>query len=135
MTQHNRPIGPNTSAKSRAKQDLLKKSKTLILPNQSDNRQRWLLVRLWPLDNRQGEFFVTHAENLPKFEKDSRFKVHMIANDRERLTVLARQMTLEAGPAYQPPSSAIHRLPPPTGPDPEDLNLPTTLPTNQETKK
>ena len=128
------PTGPNTSAAARAKQEALKNSKDLILPGQSDQRQRWLLVRLWPSDNHQGEFFVTHAENLSKFDRDPRFKVHIIANDRAGLTILARQWTLEAGPAYQPPTSAVHRLPSPTGPDPEDHGPPTTTP-QQETKK
>lgn len=135
MTPPDRPTGPNTTAKARAAQEALKKSKQLILPDQPDPRQRWLLVRLWPTENRRGEFFVSHAENLSKFEKDSRFKVHTIANDRARLTILAREMTLTSGPAYQPPSSAVHRLPPPTGPDPEGPDLPTSLPSNQQENK
>ena len=126
--------GPNTTAKARAAQERLKKAKQLILPGQADPRQRWLLVRLWPAENCRGEFFISHAENLSKFEKDPRFKVHAIANDRARLSALARHMTLQAGPAYQPTASAVHRLPPPIGPDPEDHGPPTTT-LQQETKK
>ena len=135
MTTPDRPTGPNTTAKARAAQEALKKAKQLILPDQSDPRQRWLLIRLWPTENRQGEFFLSHEKNFPKFDKDPRFKVHAVSSNRAYLSDLARKMTLQGGPAYQPPSSAVHRLPPPTGPDPEGPDLPTSLPSNQQENK
>lgn len=77
----------------------------LALPG--DPRQLWLLVRMEPMDNRPGEFFVTHAKNFSKFEKRKGFAVIAHSHDRVALTIAANQATKAAGPAYQPKLSAF----------------------------
>lgn len=65
----------------------------------------WIMIRMEPMDGLQGEFFVSHARNFPKYDKRKGFSVIAHSYDRGALTLACRQATLSAGEAYQPPHS------------------------------
>lgn len=96
----------NKSRKSRERLRALKPD--LVLPEERDPRQLWILVRAEPTDTTAGCFFVTHGSNFEKFQNLKGFEPMFHSYDRHALTALAREYTLKAGPNYQPKFSA-HR--------------------------
>lgn len=83
------------------------KANGIITPDQQDPRQLWLLVLMEPMNNRQGEVFVTHGANFKKFDKRPGFLVLGHGFDRGAMTQAARSATLAYGEAFQPPLSAF----------------------------
>lgn len=82
----------------------------LILPNGRPARpDLWIAVKMDPMDNNCGEFFVSHARNYAKFANRPGFTVIAHSYDRVALSIFVRQATREAGPAYQPKFSAFRQ--------------------------
>lgn len=77
-------------------------SKGISLPERRDPKQEWALVRQDPTDGAPGCFFVTHAQNIPKYQKRKGFEVICAGYDRQELTYMARRATKVCGPSYQP---------------------------------
>lgn len=78
----------------------------LILPEQKDPRQLWLLVVLHPIDGHKGEVFITHAQNFSKFDNRPGFEIIAHSYDRDEIRNAQRRLTLRLGEAYQPKFSA-----------------------------
>lgn len=109
------------SKQPRKSREALERAKTtLILPDQRDPRQLWLLVRQDPTDEGPGCFFVDHGMNFDKWRKRKGFEVLAHSYDKHALTAAARKATLACGPAYQPKFSAHREGPkePAQKPDP-----------------
>lgn len=96
------------SKQSRAVQEALArlKSQGILLPEDRNPRQLWLLVIMHPGDSHSGEVFVTHGQNYDKFEKRKGFEVIGHGHDRGALTSAARKLTIRMGENYIPKFSA-----------------------------
>lgn len=92
------------SMQSRKVQEQLARLKKLgvLLPEDRNPLQLWLLVVMHPHDNHSGEVFVTHGKNFDKFDKRAGFEVIGHGHDRSALTAAARKLTASLGPNYQP---------------------------------
>ena len=83
------------------------KSQGILLPDDRNPRQLWLLIIMHPMDNNQGEVFVSHGVNYDKFVKRKGFEVIGHGFDRGALTSAARKLSVSLGPAYQPKFSNV----------------------------
>lgn len=100
------------SMQSRKVQEQLARLKKLgvLLPEDRNPLQLWLLVVMHPGDNRSGEVFVTHGQNFGKFDKRAGFEVIGHGHDRGALTSAARKLTISLGTNYQPKFSNFTAL-------------------------
>lgn len=94
----------NQSRKVRDK--LIAAKPELILPEARDPRQRWLVIRRDPQDNKPGCFFVTHGRNQIKFGSMPGHEIMLETFDKAEATYYAHRATIVCGPAYQPKNSA-----------------------------
>lgn len=89
--------------KTRTAQRLLRAKSTLFLPEQRNPKQCWFLVRREAgYNNQPGCFFVTHAENAPKFDNKRGCTLIGYSYDRAAIRLACRQATLSGGANYQP---------------------------------
>lgn len=84
------------------------KAQGILLPEDRDPRQLWLLVIMHPMDGNRGEVFCTHGRNYDKFAKRRGFEVIGHGFDRSQITAAARKLSLSLGEGYQPEFSAVH---------------------------
>jgi len=100
------------SMQSRKVQEQLARLKKLgvLLPEDRNPLQLWLLVVMHPGDNHSGEVFVTHGKNFDKFDKRAGFEVIGHGHDRSALTSAARKLTISLGTNYQPKFSNFTAL-------------------------
>lgn len=78
------------------------KAQGVLLPEDRNPLQLWLLVVMHPADNHSGEVFVTHGKNYDKFATRPGFEVIGHGHDRGALTSAARRLTITLGTSYQP---------------------------------
>lgn len=91
---------------ARDRMERLKSKQALILPNQRNPRQKWLIIRQDPTDGSPGCFFVSHGANEEKFAKRKGFEILGYTFDRSEATALAHRATLICGASFQPQHSA-----------------------------
>ncbi len=103
------------------------KSQGIILPEQRNPQQLWLLVVMHPSDTHSGEVFLTHGRNFDKFSNKPGFEVVAHGWDREDLNSAARKLRRTLGPNYQ--SKFSNPNPAPTKPvvdEPSESQLVTS---------
>lgn len=91
------------SKQPRAVQEALArlKSQGIILPEERNPRQLWLMVLMHPADTHSGEVFLTHGMNYEKFSKRPGFEVLGHGWDKGALQLAARKLTLTLGENYR----------------------------------
>lgn len=85
------------------------KSQGILLPEDRNPRQCWLLVVMHPTPNSPGEVFLTHGNNFDKFDKRPGFEIVAHGFDRGALTKARVALTSRLGTNYQPPKSNFKR--------------------------
>lgn len=82
------------------------KAQGLVLPEQKDPRQLWILIVMDPSDNAPGSVFITHGKNYNKFKARRSCKVVAHSWDLPALQEARRKIEDQLGPNYRPLVSA-----------------------------
>lgn len=119
------------SMQSRKVQEHLARLKRLgvLLPEDRNPLQLWILVVMHPGDDHSGEFFVSHGKNYEKFAKRKGFEVIGHGHDRMALTEAARKLTKTMGDNYLPAFSAARKagVTPPVSTEEPGASSPATV--------